>query len=987
MNRLVFNAAFTLGLLAVAWVAWGFVGGGALPLAMTALIAGVYLLGGLELHRFRQATAGLAQAMAELPDTLDELGPWLARVPASLRQPVRLRIEGQRAGLPGPALTPYLIGLLVMLGMLGTFLGMVLTFKGAVFALEGSTDLQAIRAALAAPIKGLGLSFGTSVAGVAASAVLGLVSALSRRERMAVSRELDARIATSLRPFSLAQQRQATFEAIQAQSQALPAVAERLQALMDGLERRSQQLNEQLLGQQAQFHRDAATVYTDLAQNVGRALSDSLRASTQAASESLTPVVRNAMEAISAESALAHQRLSDSTRGQLDEVARRFGDTAAQLGTGWTQAQQAQAQTNAQLVDGLARHLNGFSEAFAQRSHSLLDTVGQSLAQTRADQAAADAERLAAWTRQLDAQAEALRQAWQQAGAQNLAQQEAVCADIAQAARQITERSSEDTRQVLEQMRALLQQADALVAARSEAEARWQADQRQRMDAHIHTLQQSLAENQATQAAADQQRLSAWSSQLETLGATLHREWQQSSTQTLEQQRAVCLALEQTAAEITERVSAQATRQLDDITRLLDQSEGLVRSRLESESRWVAEQGARMDQLAGVWRSELAALRQEEAGRGEAAVARLASLQTTLTGHLDTLHQTLARTQTAQAEGDQARLQAWQAKLDAMASALQAEWARVGSQTLSQQEAVCLALEKTASEITTRVSAQASAQLDGIATLLNQSETLVRSRLESESQWVAQQGQRMDQLAGVWRQELAALRADEAQRGETAVARLGELQAALATQLATLGSALEAPMTRLMQTAADVPQAAAAVLTELRQETARLGERDQQTLAERQALMAQLHTLLQAVQEGTGAQQAAIAQLSQAARHMLDEAAARHADTLSDQARQASEATALVAGSAVDLASLGEAFQQGMQAFQGGNERLVESLQRIDSAIQQSIARSDEQLAYYVAQAREVIDLSISAQQGIVEDLRLLRGNLHAQQASEGAAG
>jgi hypothetical protein len=40
------------------------------------------------------------------------------------------------------------------------------------------------------------------------------------------------------------------------------------------------------------------------------------------------------------------------------------------------------------------------------------------------------------------------------------------------------------------------------------------------------------------------------------------------------------------------------------------------------------------------------------------------------------------------------------------------------------------------------------------------------------------------------------------------------------------------------------------------------------------------------------------------------------------------------------------------------------------------MARSDEQLAYYVAQAREVIDLSISSQQGVIEDLR----RLHKQQ-------
>jgi hypothetical protein len=48
------------------------------------------------------------------------------------------------------------------------------------------------------------------------------------------------------------------------------------------------------------------------------------------------------------------------------------------------------------------------------------------------------------------------------------------------------------------------------------------------------------------------------------------------------------------------------------------------------------------------------------------------------------------------------------------------------------------------------------------------------------------------------------------------------------------------------------------------------------------------------------------------------------------------------------------------------------------------MSRSDEQLAYYVAQAREVIDLSISAQQGIVEDLRRLHS---ARQCGAGCHG
>ena len=259
MNKFMMTVIFTIGLVAVGWVGWGFVGASWMALAMTAVIGGVYILGALELRRFRAATNSLSEALAQIPSELTELSAWLQRLHPSLQHPVRLRIEGQRVAMPGPALTPYLVGLLVMLGMLGTFLGMVVTFKGAVFALEGSANLEAIRAALAAPIKGLGLAFGTSVAGVAASALLGLMSAMSRRERIEVVRQLDAHIATTLRPLSGAHQRDATFKALQAQADAMPVLVDRLQALMSGLERRSEQLDTQLLAQQQAFHREAAT--------------------------------------------------------------------------------------------------------------------------------------------------------------------------------------------------------------------------------------------------------------------------------------------------------------------------------------------------------------------------------------------------------------------------------------------------------------------------------------------------------------------------------------------------------------------------------------------------------------------------------------------------------------------------------------------------------------------------------------------------------
>jgi hypothetical protein len=155
MHKHLFTGAFLLGAMAVVWIGAGFVVSHPLALGVTLLIAAVYGFGALELHQFRQATGSLSAALAAIPDTLSNLGDWLSPLPPLLQNPVRLRIEGERTGLPGPALTPYLVGLLVMLGMLGTFLGMVVTLNGAAFSLQGSTDLQAIRTALAAPIKGL----------------------------------------------------------------------------------------------------------------------------------------------------------------------------------------------------------------------------------------------------------------------------------------------------------------------------------------------------------------------------------------------------------------------------------------------------------------------------------------------------------------------------------------------------------------------------------------------------------------------------------------------------------------------------------------------------------------------------------------------------------------------------------------------------------------------------------------------------------------
>lgn len=884
MNKSVMPAVFAVGLAAVGWVGWGFVGTSPLALAMTAVIGLVYVLGAYELRQFRAATQTLESALADSaaePAPLADLNGWLARLAPALRHPVRQRIEGERAALPGPALTPYLVGLLVMLGMLGTFLGMVMTFSGTMSALETSSSLESIRAALSAPIKGLGLSFGTSVAGVAASAMLGLLSALSRRERLATVRLLDARIPTLFRPFSPAHRRDEMLHALQTQSRAMPLIAERLQSLIEGLEQRNEQLGTRLVAQQQEFHREAAAAYTQLASTVGTSLQDSLSASARQAGEAIRPVVEQAMATLAQEAQRSHERLRATTDAQMQTLSSQWEGTARQVADTWTTALQNQAQTQAALVTQLEQALQTMAQAFDQRSRDLLASLQASAAQTQTEQATADELRLSEWRETLHGMATTLASEWQQASAQMVAQQQGVGQALEGAAAQIGHTLHSATQ-------AFDQRSDALLAA----------------------LQDTVAQSQAAQLAADQQRVKGWSHTMEGLARTLSAEWQQVGAHTVAQQQAACLALEGTATQIghTLQTASQA-----------------------------------LDQRSSAW--------------------------------LDALNKTVAQSHTTQLATDQQRLEAWSRSMDGMAGALTTEWQRVGEQALTQQQDVCRALEATATQITERMTEQVARTLGSAASLMEQSDSLLRTRLNTEAQWVQAQGQRMEELTGVWRTELQALRDAEAQRGQAAVERLDTLQAAVAQHLATLGSALEAPLTRLLQTASDVPQAAAEVITQLREEMARLSERDNTALAERTAMVEQLGTLLHAVNDAAAQQRAAIDALVGSAARVLEQAGDQFAQTLGAQAGKVDEVAAHVAASAVELSSLGESFSHGVSLFSASNDKLVEGLRGIEGAISQSMSRSDEQLAYYVAQAREVIDLSISAQQGIVEDLRRLHGN------------
>ena len=680
-------AVFLVGLAAVCWIGAGYISSNPLGAAVAMLIGSCYLAGGLELHRYRQATSTLQHAVTDLSAAPTSLGDWLDRVHPSLRNAVRLRVEGERVALPAPALTPYLVGLLVLLGMLGTLLGMMATLRGTGLALESATDLQAIRGSLAAPVKGLGFAFGTSIAGVATSAMLGLLSALCRRERLQAAQLLDVKIATTLRIFSQGHQREEAFKLLQQQTALMPALIDRLQTMMATIEQQSDAANVRQAASHEAFHTRTETVYARLAASVEQSLKTSVAESARAASAALQPVVESTMAGLARETASLHDTIAHAVQRQLDGLSAGFETTTTTVADTWNNALAEHRRTNEALAQDLRISLERFTETFEQRSAGLLDGVSA----------------------RLDATADSAADAWNKV----LSRQEAANEDLA----------------------ARNQQALALATATFEEHA----------TSLVRIVHQSHTDLQAALASRDQERLAVWT-------------------------------------------------------------------------------------------------------------ATFASMTTALNQH----------------------------------------WEQAGEHVASRQQQICDTLAQTSRDISAQTRAHAS-----------------------------------DTIAEI---------------------------------------------SRLVQAASEAPKAAAEVIAELRQKLSDSMVRDTAMLDERTRLLVTLETLLDAVNHASTEQRTAVDALVTTSADLLDRVSHRFTDHIEAETGKLGAVAAQVTSSAIEVASLGDALGVAVQLFGRSNEALMERLQQVASALDNSLARSDEQLAYYVAQAREVIDLSVLSQKQIIEDLQQFAG-------------
>jgi hypothetical protein len=830
MNRNFSISAFLIGLLAVLWVAAGYLGGNHLALAVTLIIAAVYLAGALELRRFDANTHGLAAALRAIPDDLAHLGEWLQQVPTALQNTVRLRIEGERVALPGPGLTPYLVGLLVLLGMLGTFLGMVVTLNGAVLALESTTDLHTIRAALAAPVKGLGVAFGTSVAGVATSAMLGLISALCRRDRLHIGQQLDSRIAGVLRDFSLTHQRQETFKALQAQSQALPELVTTLQAMMAQMAEQNRQLGDHLLAGQQTFHQEAKTLYTDLAQSVDQSLKASLRDSAMVAAETIQPVVTATMNGIAGQTRDLHDKLFSTVQTRLDDVAGRFNLSLGTVGDSLNQAVTRHEQATEAQHQHLQTALQSYADTFEQRSGKLLNSV------------------------------ESLH-----AGLQNEAEQRntALVAATRDTHLQLAET-------VTRQLDGVASRFDLAVGQVADTWRSALAQQGEASDSLHDTLQRALtgfAESFAERAnglllAVDRNQ-SAIHSEISALHAQL----------------AAATRTEQSA--LTQQVASQ----LDGLALRFD---GAVSSVSDTWTRALASHEQASERLTST-------LDKTQSGLVDTFAERSAGL-------LSELRSQQSAWQSEWSAGENERQHAYNDALQALAGRLENQWQNAGNATLAQQEQITRSLAETARDVVATTQAQAQTTIDEV--------------------------------------------------------------------------------TRLMQTAAEAPRAAAEVIGQLRHELSASIARDNNLLEERSRIMETLAALLDGINHASTEQRSAIDALVASSAEVLERVGSQFASKVDSESGKLVEVGSHIAGSAIEVASLGEAFGTAVQLFAASSDKMMGALQRIEASLAKSLTRSDEQLAYYVAQAREIIDLSIMSQQRMVDDLQ----RVGAPQAASGEA-
>ena len=169
-------------------------------------------------------------------------------------------------------------------------------------------------------------------------------------------------------------------------------------------------------------------------------------------------------------------------------------------------------------------------------------------------------------------------------------------------------------------------------------------------------------------------------------------------------------------------------------------------------------------------------------------------------------------------------------------------------------------------------------------------------------------------------------------------------------------------MTDLVSSTAEAPKAASALIAQLKQETEQSLARDAGMLKERERLMTELSALAVELRSSTAQQQQVMDEVLEKSGQslvQLSQSVGAHLDQSGQE----------LASAAYDITALSQQFAESVGMFQAANEELQAALDKVSGDLIQAGERSDEQMGYYVAQAREIIDHNLQTQHNILTQL------------------
>ena len=289
----------------------------------------------------------------------------------------------------------------------------------------------------------------------------------------------------------------------------MPALAERLQAMIDAVERQGQAMNDRQLASQDAFQ-GAEAAYSRLAASVEQTLKASVADSARRR-RGVATVVEATMTGLARETAALRDTVSDAVQRQLDGLSAGFRASTADVAGIWVRALDGQQRANETLANDLRVSLDQFASTFEQRSAALMDGMS-----TR-----------------MEASAGKLSDVWDGA----LSRQE-----------RAGEKLAGDNQQALAAAAAALERQSAAL---------------------VQAVSQSHADLQAALMARDEQRLAAWNASLGSVSASLRQEWEQAAAQTAGRQQEICDALALTAQRISDHTQLQAGETIAEISRLV----------------------------------------------------------------------------------------------------------------------------------------------------------------------------------------------------------------------------------------------------------------------------------------------------------------------------------------------------------------------------------------------------------------------------------